>query len=128
MNAIHKVFDSLKKNNRKALITYSVAGDPDLDSSEKIIRNFIHSGVDIIEVGVPFSDPMAEGPSIQLGHERALKNNISLKDIFLTLIFNKDSATFIISREASTGKGEKPLFKSSSDAKPVPQPRSSTFP
>ena len=81
MNNIEKVFESLKKNNRKALITYSVAGDPDLDSSEKIIRNFISSGVDIIEVGVPFSDPMAEGPSIQLGHERALKNNISLPNI-----------------------------------------------
>ena len=78
MNNIEKVFKSLKKNNSKALITYSVAGDPDLDSSEEIIRNFISSGVDIIEVGVPFSDPMAEGPSIQLGHERALKNNISL--------------------------------------------------
>ena len=91
MNAIHKVFDSLKKNNRKALITYSVAGDPDLDSSEKIIRNFIHSGVDIIEVGVPFSDPMAEGPSIQLGHERALKNDISLKDILeMCLKIKKD--------------------------------------
>ena len=48
--------------------------------------------------------------------------------MFLALIFNKDSATFIISREASTGKIEKPLFKSSCDAEPVPQPRSSTFP
>ena len=81
MNNIEKVFKSLKKNNSKALITYSVAGDPDLGSSEEIIRNFISSGVDIIEVGVPFSDPMAEGPSIQLGHERALKNNISLLNI-----------------------------------------------
>ena len=44
MNNIEKVFESLKKNNRKALITYSVAGDPDLDSSEKIIRNFISPG------------------------------------------------------------------------------------
>ena len=81
MSNIEKVFQNLKKDNKKALITYSVAGDPDLESSEKIIRNFISQGVDIIEVGVPFSDPMAEGPSIQLGHERALKNKISLLDI-----------------------------------------------
>ena len=81
MSSIEKVFKNLKKENKKALITYSVAGDPDLESSEKIIRNFILEGVDIIEVGVPFSDPMAEGPSIQLGHERALKNKISLLDI-----------------------------------------------
>ena len=72
MSNIEKVFQNLKKDNKKALITYSVAGDPDLESSEKIIRNFISSGVDIIEVGVPFSDPMAEGPSIQLGHESCL--------------------------------------------------------
>ena len=82
MNNIEKVFESLKKNNRKALITYSVAGDPDLDSSEKIIRNFISSEVDIIEVGVPFSDPMAEGPSIQLGHERVLDMCSKIKNDF----------------------------------------------
>ena len=81
MSIIEKVFQNLKKENKKALITYSIAGDPNLESSEKIIRNFISEGVDIIEVGIPFSDPMAEGPSIQLGHERALKNNISLLSI-----------------------------------------------
>ena len=54
MSNIEKVFKNLKKENKKALITYSVAGDPDLKSSEKIIRNFILEGVDIIEVGVPF--------------------------------------------------------------------------
>ena len=81
MSLIKEKFKSLALNNEKALITYSVAGDPDIDSSEKIIEEFIENGADIIEIGVPFSDPMAEGPVIQLGHERALLNKISIEDI-----------------------------------------------
>ncbi len=81
MSIIGSTFEELKNNNSKALVTYTVAGDPNLKESEKIIENIISSGADIIEIGVPFSDPMSEGPVIQLSHERSLKNKTSLEEI-----------------------------------------------
>ena len=81
MSIIGSTFEQLKNNNSRALVTYTVAGDPNLKESEKIIENIISSGADIIEIGVPFSDPMSEGPVIQLSHERSLKNKTSLEEI-----------------------------------------------
>ena len=81
MSIINSTFKNLQKNKSKALVTYTVAGDPDLESSEEIIEEIINSGADIIEIGVPFSDPMSEGPVIQLAHERSLKNKTSLPEI-----------------------------------------------
>jgi tryptophan synthase alpha chain len=80
-NNIQNTFLRLKKENKKALISFITAGDPDLKTTEKIIYQLVDSGVDIIELGVPFSDPMADGPVIQLSSERALKHHTSLKDI-----------------------------------------------
>ena len=76
-----KIF-SLKNASKKALVAYLVAGDPDLDSTLQLMHGFVDAGVDILEVGVPFTDPIAEGPIIQAAHDRALKNNTSLTDIF----------------------------------------------
>ncbi len=73
---------SLKNASKKALVAYLVAGDPDLDSTLELMHGFVDAGVDILEVGVPFTDPIAEGPIIQAAHDRALKNNTSLTDIF----------------------------------------------
>jgi len=73
---------SLNKISKKALVAYLVAGDPDLDSSLELMHGFVDAGVDILEVGVPFTDPIAEGPVIQAAHDRALKNNTSLENIF----------------------------------------------
>ena len=81
MSIINSTFKNLQKNKSKALVTYTVAGDPDLKLSEEIIEEIINSGADIIEIGVPFSDPMSEGPVIQLAHERSLKNKTSLPEI-----------------------------------------------
>ena len=75
-----KKFDELSSNDSKALITYIVAGDPDLDTTFNIMNCMVEEGADIIEIGIPFSDPMAEGISIQKGHERALLNKTSIKD------------------------------------------------
>ena len=72
MKWIKKKFDELSSNDSKALITYIVAGDPDLDTTLNIMNCMVKEGADIIEIGIPFSDPMAEGVSIQKGHERAL--------------------------------------------------------
>ena len=73
---------SLKKASKKSLVTYLVAGDPDLDSTLELMYGFVDAGVDILEVGVPFTDPIAEGPIIQAAHDRALKNDTSLNKIF----------------------------------------------
>ena len=80
MSRIKQKFDELASNDSKALITYIVAGDPDLDSTLSIMNCMVKEGADIIEIGIPFSDPMAEGVSIQRGHERALQNKTSIKD------------------------------------------------
>ena len=73
---------SLKKASKKALVAYLVAGDPNLDSTLELMHGFVDAGVDILEVGVPFTDPIAEGQIIQAAHDRALKNNTSLNEIF----------------------------------------------
>ena len=81
MNRLTSTLSNLKVNNQKALVAYLVAGDPDMDSTLDLMHLFVESGVDVIEIGVPFTDPIAEGPTIQRAHDRALKNNISLKMI-----------------------------------------------
>ncbi|OGB88173.1 tryptophan synthase subunit alpha [candidate division WOR-1 bacterium RIFCSPLOWO2_02_FULL_46_20] len=67
--------------NRKALITFITVGDPNLAATEKLIYQLEKAGADIIELGIPFSDPLADGLVIQASHQRALKNNISLSDV-----------------------------------------------
>jgi tryptophan synthase alpha chain len=81
LNRLRQKLKNLKEQNKKALVAYLVAGDPDLDSTLYLMHLFVKSGVDVIEIGVPFTDPIAEGPVIQKAHDRALKNNISLLDI-----------------------------------------------
>ena len=68
MGRISKTFSELEKQKKKALIAYIVAGDPDLSCTLKSMHLMVSEGVNIIELGVAFSDPMAEGPSIQRGH------------------------------------------------------------
>src|SRR3989338_9692994 len=67
---------------RKALITYITAGDHSLAETKKLISSFEKAGADIIELGIPFSDPLADGPVIQASHQRALKKNVALADVF----------------------------------------------
>src|ERR1700759_5558807 len=66
-------FTALKKEKRPALITFITAGDPDLETSKAILGDLVEAGADIIELGMPFSDPMADGPAIQASSQRALK-------------------------------------------------------
>jgi tryptophan synthase alpha chain len=74
-------FDALKAKNEKALISYVTAGDPHPQHTVSIMHALVEAGTDLIEVGVPFSDPMADGPVIQQACERALKYDTSLADI-----------------------------------------------
>jgi tryptophan synthase alpha chain len=69
-------------SKRKALITFVTAGDPNLSTTEKLIYQLEKAGADVIELGVPYSDPLADGPVIQASHLRALKKNVSLADVF----------------------------------------------
>ena len=78
MNRIDLCFQKLKTANRKALIAYLTAGDPDMATSLKIMKAACAAGVDILEIGIPFSDPTCDGPVIQMASERALKNGMSL--------------------------------------------------
>jgi tryptophan synthase alpha chain len=79
MNRIAKKIETLKQQGRKALVTYIVNGDPAPEVTLAAMHALVETGVDILEIGVPFSDPMAEGPVIQRGHERALKHGTSLR-------------------------------------------------
>lgn len=81
MSRIAQRFADLSAAGRKALITYVVAGDPAPGLTVPLLHALVDAGADVIEVGVPFSDPMSEGPVIQRGHERALKNRIRLRDV-----------------------------------------------
>ncbi len=67
-------FDALKEINKPGLISFITAGDPDLQTSERILQGLPEAGTDIIELGMPFSDPMADGPTIQASSQRALEN------------------------------------------------------
>lgn len=69
-------------SKRKALITYITAGDPSLAATGKLVCDLEKAGADVIELGVPFSDPLADGPVIQASHQRALKKNTALADVF----------------------------------------------
>jgi len=85
MNRITNKFNELKEKGRIALVTYITAGDPSLELSEEIVLKLEESGADIIELGIPFSDPMADGPAIQLASERALKSGTTLKGVLETV-------------------------------------------
>jgi len=81
MNRIDKKFKELKNKNKKAFIAFITAGYPNLGVTEKLILEFAKTGVDIVELGVPFSDPMADGPIIQEASQAALKKNVQLINI-----------------------------------------------
>ena len=81
MSRISGVMKALKGQGRKALIPYITAGDPHPDQTVELMHTLVSAGADIIELGVPFSDPMADGPVIQLACERALVHNTSLRQV-----------------------------------------------
>jgi tryptophan synthase alpha chain len=83
LGRIAEAFTTLKRDGKKGFIPYITAGDPDLASTEQLLITLAQHAT-LIELGVPFSDPMADGPVIQRASERALKNNLSLQDILDT--------------------------------------------
>jgi tryptophan synthase alpha chain len=81
MTRIGRMFDGLKRDGRKGLIAYLTAGDPSPDRTPALVEALVRGGADLIELGVPFSDPIADGPVIQRAGERALKAGTSLKTV-----------------------------------------------
>jgi tryptophan synthase alpha chain len=78
MNRIDRRFSDLRQRGRSALIPFVTAGDPGVDATVPILHALVEAGADILELGVPFSDPMADGPVIQLSSERALERKVGL--------------------------------------------------
>jgi tryptophan synthase alpha chain len=81
MSRIQTTFDKLRQHQRKALIPFITAGDPDPKLTVPLLHALVEAGADVIELGVPFSDPMADGPTIQRASERALKHGVTLHDV-----------------------------------------------
>ena len=92
MNRIDNTFGQLRGKGRKALIPYIMAGDPSLERTKKYVLDLESAGADIIELGVPFSDPLADGPTIQQAAERSLTKGTTLKKVLnLVKEIRKDS-------------------------------------
>jgi tryptophan synthase alpha chain len=82
MSRIAKTFADLKRHNRRGFIPFITAGDPDLQTTGKLIIELASAGATLIELGVPFTDPMADGPVIQRASERALRNGFGIAEVF----------------------------------------------
>lgn len=85
MSKIDELFQSLRSANRKALMPFVTAGDPDLEFTAAVIEELIARGASMCEVGIPYSDPIADGPVIQASYTRALDNGVKLSGILETL-------------------------------------------
>ena len=86
MNRIDATFAELRAAGRTALIPYITAGDPAQDETVELLHALVAAGADVIELGVPFSDPMADGPVIQRSSERALARGMSLRQVLADVI------------------------------------------
>jgi tryptophan synthase alpha chain len=98
MSRIQARFEALARERRKALIPYIIAGDPHPSLTVPLMRALVEAGADILELGVPFSDPMADGPVIQRAGERALKHGVGLSDVlsYVNLFRKGDAATPVV--------------------------------
>jgi tryptophan synthase alpha chain len=97
-NRIDRCFAGLRAAGRTALIPFVTAGDPGLDASVPVMHALVRAGADVIELGVPFSDPMADGPVIQLSSERALQRKVGLRRVldYVREFRRSDTATPLV--------------------------------
>ena len=92
-NRIHNRFSQLHKQDSKALVTFITAGDPDLATTAALLPRMAEAGADIIELGIPFSDPMADGPTIQRASERALASGVTLEAVLAMVSSVRDQVS-----------------------------------
>ncbi len=81
MNRLERLFAESRRTGRKALVVYVCAGDPDLATTERLVPQLAEAGADVVELGVPFSDPLADGPTIQAASQRALQSGTTLSAV-----------------------------------------------
>src|SRR5436190_23810683 len=81
LSRINQAFAELRSQNRRGFIPFITAGDPDLETTRKLIVELARIGSTLIELGIPFTDPMADGPVIQRASERALRNSFGIADV-----------------------------------------------
>jgi len=97
LSRIAETFKSLRREGRRGFIPFITAGDPDLETTAALLPELARSGAAVIELGVPFSDPVADGPTIQRASERALRNGVGLKDVLaLVADFRRHSEVPIV--------------------------------
>ncbi len=98
MSRIEKRFQQLSEQDRKALIPFVTAGDPDVTTTVPLMHELVAAGADVLELGIPFSDPMADGPVIQRASERALANGVTLQQVLqMVRVFRStDSVTPVV--------------------------------
>ena len=97
MSRIATVFDRLRREGRTGLVTYITAGDPSLARTRDVLLGLGRAGADVIEVGVPFSDPIADGPDIQRASEWALRSHVGVAEVFaLVRDFRRDSQVPVV--------------------------------
>jgi tryptophan synthase alpha chain len=81
MSRLHEIFAARRAAGRGVLVAYLTSGDPDLEGTEAFVDEAVRAGVDVVELGVPFSDPVADGPTIQAASQRALDRGVRLRDV-----------------------------------------------
>lgn len=120
MNRIDERFKRLKEENKKAFITFLTVGDPDIETSEKAIFTMQSEGVDLIELGVPFSDPSADGPTIQRADERAIAAGCDIFKVFELVEKIRDKVeiplAFLLYYNVIMQYGAEEFFKRCADA------------
>src|SRR5437588_11872885 len=96
MSRIDETFSRLRKERRKGFIPFITAGDPDLETTRELIVELARAGATVIELGVPFSDPMADGPVIQRASERALRHGFGLDEVLKVVTAARPQTDFPI--------------------------------
>src|SRR5436309_10863573 len=110
MNPIDQLFGRLRLQGRKAFLAFLTAGDPDLATTLAAGRELVRAGADLIEIGFPYSDPIADGPVIQASYTRALERGLRLDDVFACVRQLADTPELASrEREAATGAPQTPL-------------------
>src|SRR6267378_4113286 len=96
MNPVDEMFSRLKADRHKAFIPFIPAGDPDLDATGKLVRELVRRGASLIEIGFPYSDPIADGSVIQASYTRALDKGLRLDDVFALIGGLKDAGVPLV--------------------------------
>ncbi len=89
---LEALFDRARLSHRAAFIPYVMAGDPDVETTEAVLLALSDAGVDVIELGIPYGDPLADGPTIAAAAQRALANGVAMRDVFAIVRRHKDRA------------------------------------